>query len=105
MPAARFRAGVSVLASGTATGWPCPMPSNSVGMPSPITADRSWAMEVFSGTGVTPSMKRITLDSASGWDTKGTPSAPILKASMDITRADTTTLTPRRPAGPWPAAG
>ena len=39
-------------------------------------------------------MKRITLDSASGWETKGTPSAPMLNASIDITRADTTTLTP-----------
>ena len=70
------------------------MPSISVGMPSPITADRNWAMDVFTGSGVMPSMNRITLDSASCWETKGTPRALMLKASMDMTSADTTTLTP-----------
>ena len=67
------------------TGWGCP---------SPITAERNWAMDVFSGVGVTPSMNPITLDSASCWETKGTPRALMLNASMDITRADTTTFTP-----------
>ena len=63
-------------------------------MPSPITADRNWAMDVFSGVGVTPSINPITFESASCWETNGTPRALMLKASMDITRADTATLTP-----------
>ena len=39
-------------------------------------------------------MNLMTLDSASCWDTNGTPRAPMLNASIDITRADTTTFTP-----------
>ena len=62
-------------------------------MPLPITVERSWAMVAFTGIGVRPSMNRITLDSASCWDTNGTPRELMLKASMDITSADTTTFT------------
>ena len=92
--AALFSAGVSVLVSGTATGWLWPKPSSRVGMPSPITAERSCAIDALTGIGVTPSMNLMTLDSASCWDTNGTPRAPMLNASIDITRADTTTFTP-----------
>jgi hypothetical protein len=56
-------------------------------------ADRTWARNAWTGTGVIAFMPRSTCDDAIVCETAGTPSALMLAASMEVTSAATIVTT------------
>ncbi len=63
------------------------------GRPSSTTIDRSWASQACTGSGVTLSITRMTVDPATARDRNGTPSWMTLNASTDATSDATANVT------------
>ena len=86
--------GVSAASAGTVTGLTGPpMPSMSLGRPSPIAKARSDAACSLTASGVRLSIPRTTLESAICWETHGMPMLETVNAVIEMMSAVTIRLT------------